>query len=738
MKRLAVLFAFALFLLLPTSVAAAECQFVLGFKTLRDLIGHEIVGECLENEHHGANGDALQQTTGGLLVWRKADNWTAFTDGYRTWINGPNGLVQRLNTERFEWEADYAPGGGIATPTPTPGPPSWFDNPPDAQHSEALRIIEEIVDKELAVGAEVTKLSWVNDGVWWNEVDVLSILNNLMDGDQALVRQIVSPDFRFYLLEPGLESISQVADYEWLADGLNANEMRALISIVGIAKHDHELAGSLLDFSWTSDGITDEESILIYSLSSLIPHRSGILERFLEYQWLADGVIRSERVALGELAHLSLRDPEVARQALNYEWVVDGVTWNEGLVLSEVLYASERILSYIRDANSRPPELATEFPWLANDLDANEMRAFIGIAMTRQLAPLIYDRLQEYSWVADGITRRESEIIIDLYYTASNDVELARQIVGMGLLDDPIRDSDGYALKSLRNLARNPDSLTLLTNQPWFADGLDEEETAFVAALDAANRYSDAWYRSLLQTRYAQSTTIASGGEVKVWAFWHLPFPSSDDTLDLIEDVVLASEKIMSVPFPTTDVILLFVDRETWGQGGGINTDEYAVIERPEGSPNWRGLIYHEAAHYYKLGLSFWFTEGGAEFITAYTMDQVGFESLESHRADLQGSTYCAEEGFENLQKLLDYEESHGCNYGLGNLFLISLLKLLGNDVMSAALRELYLQPELKGRDLSEEDFYRTFLKHTPSELRGEFRDLYRRLHGGPYADVQE
>ena len=106
MKRLAVLLGFALFLLLPTSVAAAECQFVLGFKTLRDLIGHEIVGECLEIEHYEANGDSLQQTTGGLLVWRKADNWTAFTDGYRTWINGPNGLEQRLNTERFLWEIE--------------------------------------------------------------------------------------------------------------------------------------------------------------------------------------------------------------------------------------------------------------------------------------------------------------------------------------------------------------------------------------------------------------------------------------------------------------------------------------------------------------------------------------------------------------------------------------------------------------------------------------------------------
>ena len=99
------------------------CQFVRGFKTLRDLVGSHIVGECLENEHYNAIGDSNQRTTGGLLAWRKADNWTAFTDGYRTWINGPNGLVQRLNTERFEWEADYAPGGEIATPTPTPVPP---------------------------------------------------------------------------------------------------------------------------------------------------------------------------------------------------------------------------------------------------------------------------------------------------------------------------------------------------------------------------------------------------------------------------------------------------------------------------------------------------------------------------------------------------------------------------------------------------------------------------------------
>lgn len=86
--------------------AQSGCQFVLGFATLRTLIGPQIVGDCLEDQQFAANGNAEQRTTGGLMVWRKADNWTAFTNGHETWLNGPVGLQRRLNTERFAWEGD--------------------------------------------------------------------------------------------------------------------------------------------------------------------------------------------------------------------------------------------------------------------------------------------------------------------------------------------------------------------------------------------------------------------------------------------------------------------------------------------------------------------------------------------------------------------------------------------------------------------------------------------------------
>ncbi|MGH2371137.1 MAG: hypothetical protein ACRDI2_23410, partial [Chloroflexota bacterium] len=121
-------FIFALFVALPGAQAqGAGCQFILGFATLRDLIGPPSVGNCLEDQRFAANGNAEQRTTGGLLVWRKADNWTAFTDGAHTWINGPNGLVRRLNTERFAWEADAGTAGATVVATPPLAPVlAWY------------------------------------------------------------------------------------------------------------------------------------------------------------------------------------------------------------------------------------------------------------------------------------------------------------------------------------------------------------------------------------------------------------------------------------------------------------------------------------------------------------------------------------------------------------------------------------------------------------------------------------
>src|SRR5690348_8763708 len=88
------------------TAAPPPCHFVLGFHTMSTLLD---VGACTENQHSDGQGNQVQRTTNGLLVWRAADNWTAFTDGYKTWINGPKGLQQRLNSQCFSWESGCTP-----------------------------------------------------------------------------------------------------------------------------------------------------------------------------------------------------------------------------------------------------------------------------------------------------------------------------------------------------------------------------------------------------------------------------------------------------------------------------------------------------------------------------------------------------------------------------------------------------------------------------------------------------
>ena len=101
---LAAVLAFLLGTSVPLPLARAQtCEFRSGFKTLYDLLP-DVVGECLENERATEEG-TQQRTTGGLLVWRRSDNWTAFTDGYRTWSIGPQGLQQQSNAAGFRLAA---------------------------------------------------------------------------------------------------------------------------------------------------------------------------------------------------------------------------------------------------------------------------------------------------------------------------------------------------------------------------------------------------------------------------------------------------------------------------------------------------------------------------------------------------------------------------------------------------------------------------------------------------------
>ncbi len=638
------------------------------------------------------------------------------------------------------------------TPTATPVPeptarPSdlldWFDDPPDDAHSSAARSIGRIWDRhpDLAVG--VARLAWVADGITWYEEHVLEELSYIMHEDPESFRVLINQGPRFYLLGLDSESARQAAEYPWLADGVNAREFSSVIAIARIARRNPSLAERVSSYTWLADGIIENEARGLDALTLWASQDPELVDRVLEYTWLGDVFTDHEQKTLALLYYFGTHaEVETTKLVMDYPWLVDGVTGEEVVLLAELTSIVDddpeaarsiglgRLVPYLLGQVSGSAGQAANFPWLADGVDTKELMAVIEAGRIAKQAPELAGQLLKYAWLADGVSQRESDGIRHMASLARENLELARQVVGMGMLDDPLSDRDLHALTALVTKA-DFDNLALLTNQPWFSDGLSDEETAFLAVTPII---LDTGHRDILQRRFTRSATISLplAGDVDVWAFWHSPFPDSDDTIELIEDAARASEALMGVPFPTTDIIILLGEPDRVPTSG-FHAGNHIAAQRSVGGANHRDVIYHETAHYYYMGVHSWFNEGYADLLVTYTMVQEGLRDLEERIDFLEEYDLpdCVEQGYRNIQELLD-KDGPPC---LGELFLDSLLQLFGEEAMSAALRELYFM-RTEGREPTEADVYQIFLKHTPDGLEDEFRDLYKRLHAGPYADT--
>ncbi|MFN8473760.1 MAG: serine protease [Anaerolineae bacterium] len=154
---------------------AQGCQYQLGFAAIYNQIP-DIVGPCKTNETYDPQGNSNQMTANGMMQWRKADNFTAFTDGYRSWVNGPCGLEMRLNTQRFPWEANpeglqvvssrcgAAPAGQAApladpAPPPAAAPPAASDENTDTvvRGDETMTAVKRVVRPPAQLTGDVSK-----------------------------------------------------------------------------------------------------------------------------------------------------------------------------------------------------------------------------------------------------------------------------------------------------------------------------------------------------------------------------------------------------------------------------------------------------------------------------------------------------------------------------------------------------------------------------------------------------
>ena len=472
------------------------------------------------------------------------------------------------------------------------------------------------------------------------------------------------------------------------------------------AKVDHAYAQMIASLPWVADDITEDERRAIVALASIVELDQTVARTVAGLPWAADDITETERRAIEWLFWNTTDNTAYAQTIADLPWVVDGITYIEQRAIESLYWASRKDRALAQTIIS--------LPWVVDDIAETELQALDSLnAATPDTARQLLE-----------MARPAEELVDD---SSQWDIQLLAALGGLGQA-----------------------TFEDLSDVPWFTDGVDDEEEALLVVLRTMRGVSPDMYIDLVLTRHTQSATVSLplAGEVNLWAFQPTAFPPGENLVEMVEDAVRATEGFIGAPFPTTQVILLvpIIGPETdHGIGGGLYWGKFITVTRYEPWPINRGAIYHEVAHYYfpgGLGPT-WLVEGGAEFMWSYTNDQVGIQSLEDRKLtawDLVGAN-CLNQGMRNIRQVNERtRESDSlvlCNYSLGAFFLLNLFETLGEEATGAAIRELHLLSTSERRPVTEEEIYRAFLKQTPAERIGEFRQLYRLWHGGSFVDEE-
>ena len=421
--------------------------------------------------------------------------------------------------------------------------------------------------------------------------------------------------------------------------------------------------------------------------------------------WLEEGVTSDEWQLLEDLSRIASVDLELAWTVASLPWFTDGVTEDE--VIS--LFYLDKIAS-----------TDLEFAW-----------AVVGLP-----------------WFADSMTKGEWSTVQQMGFIASENRELALWLTKL-----PLSEGLGnHVLLAFYLLVANePDVVSQIISQPWVQDGLDEEEMAFmVAVLGEASDNSYGDFEALLEGHYTQSKTVSLplAGDVKIWVFQSDPLSSEEDIPTVIEDIVRIIEGFVGTPLPTTDIIMLIeiLPRDLlFPQFRGLHHGSHIKVNRDYGKDlgHLRSPIIHELAHYYRFSPS-WFNESFAHLMEGYVNQKMGIQSMAEVRAEISKGVQrdCSDKEIATIRhalfadQLRSFASPGRCTRALGLSFLHSAFEILGEERLSTALRDPYtLHESQNGVEVDEEDIYRALLSNTPPDSQEEFRNLYRRLDGGPYAD---
>ena len=571
-----------------------------------------------------------------------------------------------------------------------------------------VRIYQQVFEHEAETGCQHDHAANVRDVFDWAQTstcDNSSLASHASSADSQPPAYTPATVISLVEMTPALDQIFHAlpllacSPLPWITDGATEYEINVLSKLVSIATQNADLATVIANSAWFSDGLDH------FHLQSTTAFWGN-----------------SEYDTLLALEGITQTSSEMANSIQHYHWI------------------TERIIGHGAKALTRLHSLA---------------RDHLDLAILVARSP----------WLSDGVSKHEEFAVFQLHELADNLPVLAKQITEYSL-ELPAWDRNVFLIRSIARIySRQPELIERLLDQEWFIDGLDSQERVFITAL--ASTIDTGLQEDLLAKHFTQSKTITVplADEVTLWVVQHSPFRPHDDHFRMMEEAIRGAETFIGVPFPANDLIMVLADdsKKLHDTGGAYGTSFIQAIRYPDGSIS-RGVVYHEISHlyfnsnlgpFYDFGLpggqgyrvSRWLSEGGANFLALYIFSWTGERSLaESLRASNElGISRCLDLGTDTIYALLvNQEADYGCNYDLGENLLLNLFDTIGESALSAVLRELYLMSVYSdGHENvdgtvspTSEEVYWTILKHTPAGREDTVRELYRRIHGGPFVDA--
>ncbi len=496
-----------------------------------------------------------------------------------------------------------------------------------------------------------------------------------------------------------------------------------------LSLRDQGLASEISSLGWVSDGLDILERLALSSLLETAMADAEAGRRAARSATLLDGVADDERLGLEGLAAIASRDPGLAAAVTATVWFAD--RWGDHEWQTLVHVAS------LASADLESSRAIADFPWFCDGITREEGNLITSLALLASRSSELAGVVPELAWVVDGVSSNEWEVIHRIAH-GSHELETARAVLELPGSAD-LRNG------LLRALDLGSKVRQELAGRPWFEDGLTREEVTRVAALGRITADGDGDLRAaLLGQPHAQFATasLPLTGAVNISVYQTTPFGPGDEIAAAVREMVGHIEAFAGAPLPTTEILVLVRVVPEGSIYGGYHRSDYLVVNRrlSDGLERTQHVLIHELTHYYHYEPR-WLAESVAHLMEGYVGDRMGIRRLDEYRREAaeRVARDCSTDDVSTLRHALFMDEFRGrslssCTRAVGTNFLHHLLEVMGERSLAAALREL--RP-LAGPspEVDEEVIFSTLLGHTPDGRRERFREVYRRLHGAPYAD---